>query len=242
MSGGSAGSRSAGTRPRYAVASSHCRGFRPGSLRVSSCSDARARGHPPSRRGGGGSSPRASPRLEVAARSAQLPSKGSRARCHISAWSASSRTWKTTASVTWRGAARVDSGTRFETTKQKPPGLAAGGVDRSRLRRRRRPTRVRRPRRGVRVALVTDVGQLNDRGFNQLAYQGLKRAEKELGIKIRVVESASAADYVPNYTALVRQGYDLVIGVGFAQGDAIDTAATQNPNRSSRSSTSTRRV
>jgi basic membrane protein A and related proteins len=82
----------------------------------------------------------------------------------------------------------------------------------------------------LRAALVTDVGQLNDRGFNQLAYQGLKRAEKELGIKIRVVESASAADYVPNYTALVRQGYDLVIGVGFAQGDAIDTAATQNPN------------
>ena len=85
------------------------------------------------------------------------------------------------------------------------------------------------PTSDVRVALVTDVGQLNDRGFNQLAYQGLKRAEKELGIKIRVVESASAADYVPNYTALVRQGYDLVIGVGFAQGDAIDTAATQNP-------------
>jgi basic membrane protein A len=82
----------------------------------------------------------------------------------------------------------------------------------------------------VRVALVTDIGQLNDRGFNQLAYQGLKQAEKELGITIRVVESASAADYVPNYTALVRQGYDLVIGVGFAQGDAIDTAATQNPN------------
>jgi basic membrane protein A and related proteins len=86
------------------------------------------------------------------------------------------------------------------------------------------------PKSDVRVALVTDVGQLNDRGFNQLAYQGLKRAEKELGIGIRVVESASAADYVPNYTALVRQGYDLVIGVGFAQGDAIDTAATQNPN------------
>jgi basic membrane protein A and related proteins len=82
----------------------------------------------------------------------------------------------------------------------------------------------------VRVALVTDVGQLNDRGFNQLAYQGLKQAEKELGIKIRVVESASAADYVPNYAALVRQRYDLIIGVGFAQGDAIDTAATQYPD------------
>jgi basic membrane protein A and related proteins len=82
----------------------------------------------------------------------------------------------------------------------------------------------------VRVALVTDIGQLNDRGFNQLAYQGLKRAEKDLGIDVRVVESASAADYVPNYASLVRQGYDLVIGVGFAQGDAIDTAATQYPD------------
>jgi basic membrane protein A and related proteins len=82
----------------------------------------------------------------------------------------------------------------------------------------------------VRVALVTDVGQLNDRGFNQLAYQGLKRAGKELGITTRVVESASAADYVPNYASLVRQRYDLIIGVGFAQGDAIDTAATQYPD------------
>jgi basic membrane protein A len=82
----------------------------------------------------------------------------------------------------------------------------------------------------VKVALVTDVGQLNDRGFNQLAYEGLKRAEQDLGIQIRVVESQSAADYVPNYAALVRQRYDLIIGVGFAQGDAIDTAATQHPN------------
>jgi len=86
------------------------------------------------------------------------------------------------------------------------------------------------PESDVRVALVTDVGQLNDRGFNQLAYQGLKRAKRELGVQIRVVESASAADYVPNYASLVRQRYDLVIGVGFAQGDAIDTAATQYPN------------
>jgi basic membrane protein A and related proteins len=82
----------------------------------------------------------------------------------------------------------------------------------------------------VRVALVTDVGQLNDRGFNQLAYEGLKRAGRELGIGTRVVESGSAADYVPNYTALARQGFDLIIGVGFAQGDAIGTAAKDFPN------------
>jgi basic membrane protein A len=82
----------------------------------------------------------------------------------------------------------------------------------------------------VRVALVTDLGQLNDRGFNQLAYQGLKRAKRELGIQTRVVESASAADYLPNYASLVRQRFDLIIGVGFAQGSAIDTAATQFPD------------
>jgi basic membrane protein A len=86
------------------------------------------------------------------------------------------------------------------------------------------------PETNVRVALVTDVGQLNDRGFNQLAYEGLKRAGRELGIKTRVVESASSADYVPNHTALARQGYDLIIGVGFAQGDAVATAARQFPN------------
>jgi basic membrane protein A len=85
------------------------------------------------------------------------------------------------------------------------------------------------PETDVRVALVADQGQLNDRGFNQLAHEGLKQAEKNLGIGIRVVESASAADYVPNYAALARQRFDLIIGVGFAQGDAIDTAATQFP-------------
>jgi basic membrane protein A and related proteins len=81
----------------------------------------------------------------------------------------------------------------------------------------------------IKVGLVTDLGQLNDRGFNQLAYEGLKRAERELGVEGRVVQSASAADYVPNMRRLARDGYDLVIGVGFAQGDAIDTVATRFP-------------
>jgi basic membrane protein A len=82
----------------------------------------------------------------------------------------------------------------------------------------------------ARVGLITDLGQLNDNGFNELAYKGLKRAESELGIHGRVVESRSAADYVPNMTALARQGYDLIIGVGFAQGDAIATAAKRFPD------------
>jgi basic membrane protein A len=82
----------------------------------------------------------------------------------------------------------------------------------------------------LKVGLITDIGQLNDHGFNELAYKGLKRAERELGIKGRVLESKSAADYVPNMSTLARQGFDLVIGVGFAQGDAIASAAKKFPD------------
>jgi basic membrane protein A and related proteins len=82
----------------------------------------------------------------------------------------------------------------------------------------------------IRVGLITDQGQLDDNGFNELAFRGLTRAEKQLGIKGRVVESASAADYIPNMTRLARDGYDLVIGVGFAQGDAIGKVAQKFPD------------
>jgi basic membrane protein A and related proteins len=81
----------------------------------------------------------------------------------------------------------------------------------------------------LQVGLITDVGQLDDDGFNELAYRGLQRAEAELGIRGRVVESASAADYIPNMTSLARQDYDLIIGVGFAQGDALGKVAQRFP-------------
>src|SRR6187551_2823775 len=73
----------------------------------------------------------------------------------------------------------------------------------------------------VKVALVTDIGGLNDRGFNALANAGLERAEKDLGIQGRVFISKSATDYVPNLTSAARDGYDLVIGVGFLMGDSL---------------------
>jgi basic membrane protein A and related proteins len=86
------------------------------------------------------------------------------------------------------------------------------------------------PTSSLKVGLVADAGQLNDNGFNELAFKGLKRAERELGITGRVVEAKTAADYVPNMTTLARQGYDLIIGVGFAQGDAIAAAAKKFPD------------
>jgi basic membrane protein A and related proteins len=81
----------------------------------------------------------------------------------------------------------------------------------------------------IKVGLVTDIGQLNDRGFNHLAYVGLQRAEQQLGIQGRVLESPSSSDYIPNLSSLARQGYDLIIGVGFDQANAVDAVARKFP-------------
>jgi basic membrane protein A and related proteins len=79
------------------------------------------------------------------------------------------------------------------------------------------------------VGVVTDIGGLNDHGFNHLAYEGLLRAEKELHIQGRVLTSSSGADYTPNMTTLAQQGYNLVIPIGFLMADATDAVAKQFP-------------
>jgi basic membrane protein A and related proteins len=81
----------------------------------------------------------------------------------------------------------------------------------------------------IKVGLVTDIGGLNDRSFNHLAFVGLQRAEKELGVKGRVLTSKSNADYVPNLTTLAQQRYDLIIPVGFLMADATAAVAKQVP-------------
>jgi len=82
---------------------------------------------------------------------------------------------------------------------------------------------------GIKVGLVTDVGGLNDRGFNHLAYVGVQQAKQRLGATFRVFLSNQSSDYVPNLTKFARQDYDLTIGVGFTEADSIDTAATKFP-------------
>src|ERR671936_1382772 len=82
----------------------------------------------------------------------------------------------------------------------------------------------------VKLGLVTDVGGLNDRGFNHLSYVGLLRAQKELGVQQRVYQANSTQQYVPNLSTFARQRYNLTIGVGFTEAEAIDTAAHNFPN------------
>ena len=81
----------------------------------------------------------------------------------------------------------------------------------------------------LRVALVTDIGGLNDKGFNALAYKGLKQAQTRLGVEGRVFISKSAADYIPNLSTGATQGYDLVIAVGFLMSDSTAAVAKRFP-------------
>jgi basic membrane protein A len=81
----------------------------------------------------------------------------------------------------------------------------------------------------IKVAVVTDIGGLNDKGFNALAAKGLKAAEKQYGVTGRVFISKTAADYIPNLSTAARQGYDLVIANGFLMGDATAAVATRFP-------------
>ncbi len=82
----------------------------------------------------------------------------------------------------------------------------------------------------IKVGLVTDIGGLNDRGFNHLAFVGLQSAESKLGVSGQVAESKSAADYIPNLSSFAQQGYELVIAVGFLMADAVNAVAQKFPN------------
>jgi basic membrane protein A len=78
---------------------------------------------------------------------------------------------------------------------------------------------------------VTDTGGVDDRSFNQTAYEGMTRAEEELGVQTQVLESQTANDFQPNIDTFVQQGCDLIITVGFLLGDATQAAAEANPNQ-----------
>jgi basic membrane protein A len=82
----------------------------------------------------------------------------------------------------------------------------------------------------IRIALVTDIGGLNDRSFNALAYKGLQKAKADLGADIRVLSSKQNSDYVPNLSALARQKFDLIVANGFLMAESVEKVANSFPN------------
>lgn len=83
----------------------------------------------------------------------------------------------------------------------------------------------------IKVAMVTDVGGVNDQSFNQSAWEGLQRANVELGIEASYLESNQDADYKPNMETLLDAGNDLIWGIGFKMGDVLAELAGLNPEQ-----------
>ncbi|MGH2694628.1 MAG: BMP family lipoprotein [Actinomycetota bacterium] len=79
---------------------------------------------------------------------------------------------------------------------------------------------------------VTDTGGVDDRSFNQTAFEGMKAAEEDLGLtEPQVLESQTPDDFEPNINQFLQQGCDLIITVGFLLGDATAAAAEANPDQ-----------
>jgi len=95
-----------------------------------------------------------------------------------------------------------------------------------------RPSRAALPpsKDAVSVGIVLDVGGLGDKSFNDGAYRGATRAEKELGARIRLIEPGEGTDREAGLRLLAAEHMDLVVGVGFIFTDDITQLAKEYPN------------
>ncbi len=82
----------------------------------------------------------------------------------------------------------------------------------------------------TKVGIVFDIGGKNDRSFNAAAWEGVKRAEKELKICLYDIEPGNPTSIEPAMRAFAERNFDLIIGVGFAQGPIMQKVATDYPN------------
>lgn len=82
----------------------------------------------------------------------------------------------------------------------------------------------------IKVGIVFDIGGKNDRSFNAAAWDGVKRAEKDLPICLYDVEPGNPTSIEPAMRAFAEKNFDLIVGVGFAQGPIMQKVAEDYPN------------
>jgi basic membrane protein A len=80
------------------------------------------------------------------------------------------------------------------------------------------------------VGLVTDVGKIDDKSFNQSTWEGAQQAEKELGALVQYIETTDSKDYDKNIAQFADAGFDVIVTVGFALGEATLAAGPKYPN------------
>lgn len=83
----------------------------------------------------------------------------------------------------------------------------------------------------ISVAMVTDLGGVHDKSFNEGAWAGLQKAQADFGIEVSYLESKTEADYAPNLDTLYDEGHDLIVGIGFLMAEAVRDAALAHPDQ-----------
>jgi basic membrane protein A len=82
------------------------------------------------------------------------------------------------------------------------------------------------------VAVVFGRGGLGDESFNDAAFRGLEMANEELGVEFDYAEPQAVAEFEPLLTQFAAQGqYDLIVSIGFEQGDALGAVAQEFPDQ-----------
>ena len=80
--------------------------------------------------------------------------------------------------------------------------------------------------------MVTDTGGINDKSFNQSAWQGMQEAAAaNSNITVKYLQSTTQSDYVPNINTFLGQKCGIIVTVGFLMGDNTETAAKANPSQ-----------
>ncbi len=85
----------------------------------------------------------------------------------------------------------------------------------------------------MQIGLVTDVGRINDRSFNQSAWEGVQAAAAEMGLAeedVKYIETQDAKDYADNMQQFIDAGFNVIVTVGYALGGATIEAAQANPD------------
>src|SRR5437867_7593701 len=82
------------------------------------------------------------------------------------------------------------------------------------------------------VGLVLDRGGKDDKSFNSSAFAGATEAKNKLGIFLKYVEAADDNAFEPLLRAFAQREFDLIIGIGFAQKEAVKKVAAQFPKKS----------
>ena len=87
-----------------------------------------------------------------------------------------------------------------------------------------------RPERDFGIGLVTDTGKVDDKSFNQSAWEGAQAAAEAVGGKADYIETVASSDYANNISQFVDNGANVIITVGFGMAEATAAAAAENPD------------